>query len=94
MDIQDKAMKPKYGFARWDKGALREICKKGGASVPADRRSFSADRDLASRAGRVGGNNVPPSKRTFSTNRELAAAAGRKGGKVGAKKRSGEEVVK
>ena len=33
----------------------KEIAKKGGASVPADKRSFAKDRDLAASAGRKGG---------------------------------------
>jgi uncharacterized protein len=33
----------------------REIAKKGGESVPDEKRSFSQDRDLASEAGRKGG---------------------------------------
>lgn len=43
------------GFATMTPERQREIAKKGGASVPADKRSFSQDRDLASRAGRKGG---------------------------------------
>jgi uncharacterized protein len=33
----------------------REIASKGGRSVPAEKRSFSQDRELASAAGRKGG---------------------------------------
>ena len=33
----------------------REIARKGGASVPDEKRSFSQDRDLAASAGRKGG---------------------------------------
>lgn len=33
----------------------REIASKGGRSVPAEKRSFSQDRGLASEAGRKGG---------------------------------------
>lgn len=43
------------GFASMDPARQRELAKLGGASVPADKRSFSQDRDLASRAGRKGG---------------------------------------
>lgn len=32
-----------------------EIAKKGGSSVPAHKRSFARDKDLASSAGRKGG---------------------------------------
>lgn len=34
---------------------MAEIARKGGSSVPNDKRSFSRDRDLAASAGRVGG---------------------------------------
>lgn len=43
------------GFASMDPERQREIARKGGASVPADRRSFSQDRNLAAQAGRKGG---------------------------------------
>jgi hypothetical protein len=43
------------GFAAMDKDRQREIARKGGASVPDDKRSFSQDRDLAAAAGRKGG---------------------------------------
>lgn len=33
----------------------REIARKGGASVPSEKRSFSQDRSLAAEAGRKGG---------------------------------------
>ena len=39
------------GFASMNAERQREI----GRSVPADKRSFSQDRDLASQAGRKGG---------------------------------------
>ena len=45
----------KRGFASMDQGRQREIASKGGRSVPADKRSFSQDRELASEAGRKGG---------------------------------------
>ena len=43
------------GFAAMDKDRQREIARKGGASVPDEKRSFSQDRDLAANAGRKGG---------------------------------------
>ena len=43
------------GFASMNAERQREIASKGGRSVPADKRSFSQDRDLASQAGRKGG---------------------------------------
>lgn len=45
----------KRGFASMDISRQREIASKGGRSVPADKRSFSQDRELASAAGRKGG---------------------------------------
>ena len=47
--------KSKRGFAAMDKDRQREIARKGGASVPDEKRSFSQDRDLAAAAGRKGG---------------------------------------
>jgi general stress protein YciG len=43
------------GFASMDAERQREIASKGGRSVPAEKRSFSQDRELASEAGRKGG---------------------------------------
>jgi len=43
------------GFASMDVNKQREIARKGGESVPAEKRSFSQDRTLASEAGRKGG---------------------------------------
>ena len=45
----------KRGFASMDPEKQREIASKGGQSVPAEKRSFSQDRELASEAGRKGG---------------------------------------
>jgi uncharacterized protein len=58
----------------------RAIARKGGESVPNEKRSFSQNPSLAAEAGRKGGQSVNPSKRSFSQNHELASAAGRKGG--------------
>ena len=43
------------GFAAMDPDRRREIARRGGASVPSDKRSFSQNRDLAADAGRKGG---------------------------------------
>lgn len=43
------------GFASMDGERQRQIASKGGRSVPAGKRSFSQDRELASEAGRKGG---------------------------------------
>ena len=45
----------KRGFASMDPERQREIARKGGASVPSEKRSFSQDRTLAAEAGRKGG---------------------------------------
>lgn len=43
------------GFASMDPERRREISRKGGSNVPAEKRSFARDRDLAATAGREGG---------------------------------------
>lgn len=68
------------GFAAMDSNKQREIARKGGESVPAEKRSFSQNRQLAAAAGRKGGHSVADADRSFSKDRELAAQAGRKGG--------------
>jgi general stress protein YciG len=45
------------GFAGMSPEKRREIARKGGASVPDAKRSFSKDRELAKEAGRKGGEN-------------------------------------
>jgi uncharacterized protein len=74
------------GFAAMDEAKQREIARKGGASVPDEKRSFSKDHKLASEAGRKGGQSVPLDKRRFSKNHELASEAGRKGGETSHKR--------
>lgn len=49
--------KLKRGFAVMDPDKVREIARLGGAAVPAEKRSFSKDRDLAAEAGAEGGRN-------------------------------------
>jgi general stress protein YciG len=46
---------PKRGFAAMDPERRREIARKGGVSVPSEKRSFSKDRILAAAAGAKGG---------------------------------------
>jgi general stress protein YciG len=58
----------------------RSIARKGGESVPSDKRSFSQNHKLAAEAGRKGGLSVSPQKRSFAQDHELASLAGRKGG--------------
>ena len=45
----------KRGFASMNPEKQREIARKGGESVPNEKRSFSQDRELAAQAGRKGG---------------------------------------
>ncbi|WP_457795610.1 general stress protein [Methylocystis sp. S23] len=68
------------GFASMDHEKHLEIARKGGRSVPAEKRSFSQNHDLAAEAGRKGGQNVAAKDRSFFRDRTLAATAGRKGG--------------
>lgn len=79
------------GFASMDAARQREIARKGGRSVPAEKRSFSRDPELAAAAGRKGGNSVPAEQRSFSRNRALASQAGRKGGIGSRKAKSGTQ---
>lgn len=69
------------GFAAMDEEKRRAIARKGGESVPAEKRSFFRNRSLAAEAGRKGGQNVADENRSFSRDRSLAAHAGQKGGK-------------
>ncbi|MEO8926080.1 MAG: general stress protein [Caulobacteraceae bacterium] len=43
------------GFAAMDPERRKEIARRGGASVPKEKRSFAKNRDLAADAGRKGG---------------------------------------
>ena len=43
------------GFAAMDPERRREIARKGGGSVPKEKRSFSRNHTLAASAGRKGG---------------------------------------
>ena len=43
------------GFAAMDPDRRRQIARKGGAAVPAAKRSFAKDRGLAASAGAKGG---------------------------------------
>ncbi len=45
----------KRGFAGMSAEKRKAIATLGGKAVPADKRSFSQDRDLASSAGSAGG---------------------------------------
>jgi general stress protein YciG len=53
--MTDAKPKARRGFAAMSPELRREIARKGGASVPREKRSFAKDRDLAAIAGRKGG---------------------------------------
>ena len=59
MALDTVTSKAKRGFAAMSPERRREIAAKGGAAVPAEKRSFSQSRDLAARAGRSGGSASP-----------------------------------
>jgi uncharacterized protein len=76
----EEKTKSTRGFASMDPEKQRAIARKGGESVPNEKRSFSQNPALAAAAGRKGGTHVDPTKRSFSQNHALASEAGRKGG--------------
>ena len=76
----EKIEKSKRGFASMDPEKQRAIARKGGQSVPGEKRSFSQNPELAAAAGRKGGQSVDPKNRAFSKDPKLASAAGAKGG--------------
>ena len=82
-----KRSKKPRGFAAMSLEKRCEIASLGGRSVPAEKRSFSMNKELAIEAGRRGGTNVPAKKRLFSLNPELAVEAGKKGGQSRAVKK-------
>jgi general stress protein YciG len=58
MSDDEPATKGKRGFAAMSPEKRREIASMGGKAVPANKRSFSQNIDLAASAGRKGGNAV------------------------------------
>ena len=62
---QQAATRSTRGFASMDLEKRRAIARKGGESVPNEKRSFSQNHELASQAGRKGGQSVDPEKRSF-----------------------------
>ncbi len=58
-----KSKKSNQGFACMDPATRREIARKGGSSVPDEKRSFSTNRELASAAGKKGGKKSANKKR-------------------------------
>jgi uncharacterized protein len=89
IEMPKKSSTSSRGFASMDREKQLAIARKGGESVPNEKRSFSQDPSLAAEAGRKGGQSVNPAKRSFSRNHALASEAGRKGGQashIGSKK--------
>ena len=80
MTPESAPRKSTRGFASMDPEKQKAIARKGGTSVPKEKRSFSRDKSLAAEAGRKGGQSVRPNMRSFSRNHELASEAGKKGG--------------
>jgi general stress protein YciG len=56
----EQAVKVKRGFASMDPEKLREIARKAGRRVPAERRNFSPNTEFAAQTGRKGGKSVDP----------------------------------
>jgi hypothetical protein len=46
MDLDTERPRGRRGFAAMDPERRREIARKGGASVPSEKRSFAKDRDV------------------------------------------------
>ena len=55
MDEIIKKVPVRRGFAAMNPERRQAIARKGGASVPGEKRAFAKDRDLAASAGRKGG---------------------------------------
>lgn len=69
----------KRGFANLSPERLREIARKGGSSVPSDKRSFSQDRSLARSAGAKGGSHSSDTQTVYLSYTNASAAALRRG---------------
>lgn len=59
----------KQGFASMDPARVREIAALGGNSVPAAKRPFARDRQLAVEAGRKGGQRSHGARRGAAAER-------------------------
>ena len=62
--IDQTTSKAKRGFAAMDSEKQREIARRGGKSVPPERRSFAQSRELAATAGRTGGKATQAGRQT------------------------------
>ncbi|WP_342029751.1 general stress protein [Bosea vaviloviae] len=66
-----------------DDDKQRDIASKGGQAVPAEKRSFSQDHDLASEAGKRGGENSQGGRQhsaSDSDRRQQGSSDGHRGG--------------
>lgn len=64
--LEDRRYSPTAlrGFASMDREKQREIARKGGRSVPNEKRSFSQNHQLAAEAGRKGGHSTHAHQRS------------------------------
>lgn len=53
--MSNEKPKARRGFAALTPERRAEISRKGGASIPAHKRAFAVNRDLAATAGKAGG---------------------------------------
>ena len=91
MPAKSRSTKPApRGFAAMDAKKQREIASKGGQSVPAEKRSFSQDHQLAASAGRKGGEQSHASRGSTEAARTTRSAAAKRAGakKAGTKRRA------
>ncbi|QXX75324.1 hypothetical protein MHY1_02143 [Methylovirgula sp. HY1] len=69
MQSEMKMARSNRGFASMDAEKQREIARKGGRSVPNEKRSFSQNHKLASEAGRKGGQSTHVSRPAIAEER-------------------------
>ena len=74
MQQAGKASTSTRGFASMDRDKQREIARKGGRSVPNEKRSFSQNHQLASEAGRKGGHSSHGRRRAAARHGGLSEA--------------------
>ena len=75
----------KRGFAGMTLERRQEIARLGGKAVPASKRAFSVNKNLAKTAGSKGG--LAPRPRSFSLDPDLASRAGKIGKRTKAVKK-------
>jgi general stress protein YciG len=73
--------KSRRGFAAMDPAKREAIARKGGKAVPAGKRAFAMDRNLAAAAGRAGGSQARIAKRRAGRTAARANDAGPDGSK-------------